>query len=95
MCPPSRWTRALPTTGSVGRVRAAQNKQTPFCPHSPYGAARMYIVPRNYREVYGLFAVNGILFNRGSPRRGETFGTLECEGAPCIDRPMWPGTSQW
>jgi GDPmannose 4,6-dehydratase len=54
-----------------------QNEQTPFYPRSPYGAAKVYSywVTRNYREAYGLFAVNGILFNHESPRRGETFVT--------------------
>jgi len=52
-----------------------QNEQTPFYPRSPYGAAKLYAywMTVNYREAYGLFAVNGILFNHESPRRGETF----------------------
>jgi GDPmannose 4,6-dehydratase len=52
-----------------------QNEQTPFYPRSPYGAAKVYAywMTVNYREAYGLFAVNGILFNHESPRRGETF----------------------
>lgn len=54
-----------------------QNESTPFYPRSPYGAAKVfsYWTTRNYREAYGLFAVNGILFNHESPRRGETFVT--------------------
>ena len=50
---------------------------TPFYPRSPYGVAKVftYWVTRNYREAYGMFAVNGILFNHESPRRGETFVT--------------------
>jgi GDPmannose 4,6-dehydratase len=54
-----------------------QNEETPFKPRSPYGAAKVYSywMVRNYREGYGLFAVNGILFNHESPRRGETFVT--------------------
>lgn len=54
-----------------------QNEQTPFQPRSPYAAAKVYAfwMARNYREGYGLFAVNGILFNHESPRRGETFVT--------------------
>ncbi len=54
-----------------------QNEQTPFYPKSPYGAAKLYSywVTVNYRESYGLFACNGILFNHESPRRGETFVT--------------------
>jgi GDPmannose 4,6-dehydratase len=52
-----------------------QNEDTGFYPRSPYGAAKVYSywMTRNYREAYGLFAVNGILFNHESPRRGETF----------------------
>ncbi|ROZ85963.1 GDP-mannose 4,6-dehydratase [Gordonia sp. OPL2] len=54
-----------------------QNEDTLFYPRSPYGAAKVYSywVTRNYREAYGMFAVNGILFNHESPRRGETFVT--------------------
>jgi len=54
-----------------------QNEETPFSPQSPYGAAKVYAywMVKNYREGYGLFAVNGILFNHESPRRGETFVT--------------------
>ena len=52
-----------------------QNEQTPFYPRSPYGVAKVYAfwMTVNYREAYGLYAVNGILFNHESPRRGETF----------------------
>jgi GDPmannose 4,6-dehydratase len=54
-----------------------QNEDTSFWPRSPYGAAKVYgyWMARNYREAYGMFAVNGILFNHESPRRGETFVT--------------------
>jgi GDPmannose 4,6-dehydratase len=54
-----------------------QRETTPFYPRSPYGCAKAYAfyVTRNYREAYGFFAVNGILFNHESPRRGETFVT--------------------
>ncbi|BBZ22072.1 GDP-mannose 4,6-dehydratase [Mycolicibacter hiberniae] len=54
-----------------------QSEETAFYPRSPYGAAKVYSywVTRNYREAYGMFAVNGILFNHESPRRGETFVT--------------------
>lgn len=54
-----------------------QDESTPFYPRSPYGAAKVYSywVTKNYRESYGMFAVNGILFNHESPRRGETFVT--------------------
>jgi len=54
-----------------------QSEQTPFRPRSPYAAAKVYAywMTRNYREGYGLFATNGILFNHESPRRGATFVT--------------------
>ena len=54
-----------------------QNEQTPFYPRSPYAVAKMYAywITVNYREAYGIFACNGILFNHESPRRGETFVT--------------------
>lgn len=54
-----------------------QNEQTPFHPRSPYAVAKVaaYWAAVNYREAYGTFAVNGILFNHESPRRGETFVT--------------------
>ncbi len=54
-----------------------QNEKTPFYPKSPYAAAKLYAywVTVNYREAYGLFTCNGILFNHESPRRGETFVT--------------------
>src|SRR2546427_7705672 len=52
-----------------------QRETTPFYPRSPYGVAKVYAywLTVNYREAYGLFAANGILFNHESPRRGETF----------------------
>jgi len=60
-----------------GATPPPQDEETPFYPRSPYGAAKVYSywITRNYREAYGLFAVNGILFNHESPRRGETFVT--------------------
>jgi len=53
------------------------DEQSPFYPRSPYGAAKIYgfWITKNYREAYGMFACNGILFNHESPRRGETFVT--------------------
>jgi GDPmannose 4,6-dehydratase len=56
---------------------APQSELTPFYPKSPYGTAKLYAywATVNYREAYGLFACNGILFNHESPRRGETFVT--------------------
>ena len=61
--------------GKVAEV--PQNEQTPFYPRSPYACAKVhaYWQTVNYREAYGLFACNGILFNHESPRRGETFVT--------------------
>jgi GDPmannose 4,6-dehydratase len=61
-----------------GKVQEVpQRETTPFHPRSPYGVAKVYAywATRNYRESYGLFACNGILFNHESPRRGETFVT--------------------
>jgi GDPmannose 4,6-dehydratase len=60
-----------------GSAPAPQNEQTPFWPRSPYAAAKVYAhwMTVNYREGYGMFACNGILFNHESPRRGETFVT--------------------
>lgn len=60
-----------------GATPPPQNEETPFYPRSPYAAAKLYSywITKNYREAYDLFAVNGILFNHESPRRGETFVT--------------------
>ena len=58
-------------------VETPQNEQTPLRPRSPYGCSKVFAFYQtvNYREAYNLFAVNGILFNHESPRRGETFVT--------------------
>ena len=60
-----------------GATPPPQNETTVFHPRSPYGAAKVYAywMVRNYRDAYGIYAVNGILFNHESPRRGETFVT--------------------
>jgi GDPmannose 4,6-dehydratase len=60
-----------------GATPPPQNEATPFYPRSPYGIAKLYSywITRNYREAYGIFASNGILFNHESPRRGDTFVT--------------------
>jgi GDPmannose 4,6-dehydratase len=60
-----------------GATPPPQNENTPFYPRSPYGVAKVYSywITKNYREAYGLFATNGILFNHESPRRGDTFVT--------------------
>lgn len=66
------------TSELYGRVQEIPQKETtPFYPRSPYGVAKLYgyWITVNYRESYGLFACNGILFNHESPRRGETFVT--------------------
>ncbi|KAJ0399264.1 hypothetical protein ATCC90586_010100 [Pythium insidiosum] len=66
------------TSELYGKVQATpQNELTPFYPRSPYGVAKQfaYWSVVNYREAYGMFAVNGILFNHESPRRGPTFVT--------------------
>src|SRR5437870_4084832 len=66
------------TSELYGLVRESpQTEKTPFYPRSPYGAAKLYAywITVNYREAYGMFACNGILFNHESPVRGETFVT--------------------
>jgi GDPmannose 4,6-dehydratase len=66
------------TSEMYGKVRETpQTETTPFYPRSPYGAAKVYgyWITVNYREAYGMFACNGILFNHESPIRGETFVT--------------------
>jgi GDPmannose 4,6-dehydratase len=69
-----------------GKVQQVpQNETTPFYPRSPYGAAKLYAywITVNYREAYGMFACNGILFNHESPKRGETFVTRKITRAVC------------
>jgi len=64
------------TSELFGRaLESPQNESTPFYPRSPYGIAKLYAhwITVNYREAYGIYACNGILFNHESPRRGETF----------------------
>jgi GDPmannose 4,6-dehydratase len=75
-----------------------QNEDTPFHPCSPYGTSKLfaYWTARNYRDAYGLFAVNGILFNHESPRRGETFVTRKITRAIArirsgLDEHLWIG----
>ena len=66
------------TSELYGKVlETPQTETTPFYPRSPYGVAKLYAywITKNYRESYGIFAVNGILFNHESERRGETFVT--------------------
>lgn len=75
-----------------------QNEHTPFRPRSPYATAKVFAhwTTRNYREAYGMFAVNGILFNHESPRRGETFVTRKISRAVArihsgLDAHIWVG----
>ena len=66
------------TSELYGKVQQVpQDENTPFYPRSPYGVAKLYAfwITKNYREAYGIFASNGILFNHESPIRGETFVT--------------------
>lgn len=66
------------TSELYGKVpESPQNEKTPFYPRSPYGVAKLYAywITVNYREAYGLYACNGVLFNHESPVRGETFVT--------------------
>lgn len=66
------------TSEMFGRVRETpQNESTPFNPRSPYACAKLFahFLTRTYRDAYGIFAVNGILFNHESPRRGDHFVT--------------------
>ena len=63
------------TSEIFGNTQIPQNEKTPFRPRSPYAISKLYAywTTVNYREAYGIFAVNGILFNHEGPRRGETF----------------------
>ena len=65
------------TSELYGLVQEILKKSTPFYPRSPYGVAKLYAywITVNYRESYGMYACNGVLFNHESPRRGETFVT--------------------
>ncbi len=78
------------TSELYGKVQEVpQNENTPFYPRSPYAAAKLYAywITINYREAYGIFACNGILFNHESPRRGETFVTRKItRGLTRIDK---------
>jgi GDPmannose 4,6-dehydratase len=72
------------TSELFGKVKEIpQRETTPFYPRSPYGAAKLYAywITVNYREAYGIYASNGILFNHESPIRGETFVTRKISRA--------------
>lgn len=87
------------TSELYGKVQAVpQNETTPFYPRSPYGVAKMYAywITVNYREAYGIYACNGILFNHESPLRGETFVTRKitrgvAEIALGMKKKLWLG----
>ena len=74
------------TSELYGKVQQVpQNESTPFYPRSPYAIAKLYAywITINYREAYGIYACNGILFNHESPRRGETFVTRKITRGLC------------
>ena len=74
------------TSEIFGKVQEIPQKETtPFHPRSPYGVAKLYSywITVNYKEAYGIFACNGILFNHESPRRGETFVTRKITRGLC------------
>ena len=77
------------TSELYGKIyESPQTEKTPFYPRSPYGVAKLYAywITVNYRESYGIYACNGILFNHESPRRGETFVTRKItKGLALID----------
>ena len=86
------------TSEMFGTASPPQSESTPFQPCSPYGAAKLYAywITRNYREGYGMFAANGILFNHESPLRGETFVTRKITRAVAaihlgLQRELWLG----
>jgi len=82
-CDPTIRLYQASTSELFGSAAPPQNEQTPFHPRSPYGVAKTfaYWIVVNYRESYGMFASNGILFNHESPRRGETFVTRKISRA--------------
>jgi GDPmannose 4,6-dehydratase len=77
MWPYTRFYQASTSELYGGVLKHAQNEQTPFYPRSPYGVAKLYAywIVKNWRESYNVFAVNGILFNHESERRGHEFVT--------------------
>lgn len=86
------------TSELYGLVQETPQKETtPFHPRSPYAVAKLYAywITVNYREAYGLFACNGILFNHESPRRGETFVTRKITRGWRILRRGWRIAFTW
>lgn len=78
-CPEAKFYNAASSELYGKALEVPQNEKTPFNPQSPYGIAKMYgfYMTKNYREAYNLFAVNGVLFNHESERRGSTFVTAK------------------
>jgi len=74
-----------------------QKESTPFYPRSPYGVAKLYAywITVNYREAYGMYACNGILFNHESPRRGERSSRARSRVAWPASMPGWTIASTW
>lgn len=73
------------TSELYGNSPGPQNEETPFAPRSPYGIAKLYAfwITKNYRDAYGMFACNGILFNHEGPLRGENFVTRKITENVC------------
>lgn len=85
-CPSAKFYQAS-TSELYGKVQEIpQSETTPFYPRSPYGVAKIYgfWIVKNFREAYGLFACNGILFNHESERRGKTFVTRKITRGLCM-----------
>jgi GDPmannose 4,6-dehydratase len=85
-CPKAKFYQAS-TSELYGKVQEVpQSETTPFYPRSPYGVAKIYgfWIVKNFREAYGLFACNGILFNHESERRGKTFVTRKITRGLCM-----------
>lgn len=82
-CDPTIRLYQASTSELFGSAPPPQNEETPFHPRSPYGVSKTfaYWIVVNYREAYGMYASNGILFNHESPRRGETFVTRKISHA--------------
>jgi len=77
VCPNTKFYQASSSEMFGKAIESPQKETTPFYPRSPYACAKVYAydITRNYREAYGIFACNGILFNHESERRGESFVT--------------------
>lgn len=95
---PPRFYQASSSEMYGAAVETPQTEKTPFRPRSPYACAKVYAFYQtvNYREAYGLFACNGIMFNHESPRRGETFVTRKITRAATriklgLQRKLWLG----